>query len=418
MLPTDLYSQTQTPMDIPEQGKNADERRPSPDPRDDNGEQVFGEDTLGEPSPSMAEDSPPEELDSFKKSQQHYRLSSPPTVGFDESRESDQVDELEESESETMDNEAANNEDNPASPHLSIPIRGDDNDTGSGTIQGGQVDFPPNSPPSDLRNTDVEDAFDTGSPPPVDAPIGADLSNLTSDDPTEDVNNFSNPSDQHNHSSPEPNMLVVKQEVVSPASVRRTHPPFFTADQEIIDLTLDDDDDDDDSVPDDPDAQELHSANLEPSTPNSLFGSPTITSPNILDQPLKSPSPDTRDIFDEIDAEWPSPPVKSPNPDVEEGDTTTQTSVEQDSSTRQPSVHAFNDPGKSHFLSTDDQSHSFGIEISPSNASTRHNTPRPESPTMLQDIEVKEESAVLESGLLEGISFFMDRNMHSSFQLL
>ena len=411
MLPTDLHSQTQTPMDVPEQGKNADEHRPSPHPRDDNEEQVSGQDTLGEPTPSTAEDSPPEELDIFK-GQEHYRLSSPTTVGFDESRESDQVDELEESESETMDNEAANGGNNPASPHPSIPIRGDDNDTVNETIQGGEVNLPP---PSDLRNVDAEDAFETGSPPPIDAPIGADLSNLTSDDPTENANNFSNPSDQHDHSSPEPNMLVVKQEVVSPSSVRRTHPPFFPVDQEIIDLTLDDDDE---SVPDDPDAQELDSANLEPSTPNSLFGSPTITSPNVLDQPLKSPSPDTRDIFDEIDAEWPSPPVKSPNPDVEEGDTTTETSVEQDSSTRKPSSHAFNDPDKSHFLSTDDQSHSFGIEISPSNASTRHNTPRPESPTMLQDVEVKEESALLESGLLEGISFFMDRNMHFPFQLL
>ena len=115
MLTTDLYSQTQTPMDILEQGKNADERRPSPHPRDDNGEQVFGEDTLGEPSPSTAQDPPLEELDSFK-GQEHYRLSSPTTVGFDESRESDQVDELEESESETLDNEAANGGDNPASP--------------------------------------------------------------------------------------------------------------------------------------------------------------------------------------------------------------------------------------------------------------------------------------------------------------
>jgi hypothetical protein len=390
-------------MDIPEQGENADEHRLAPHPRDDNEEQIFWEDTLGEPSPSIAEGSPTEELDSFK-GQEHYRLSSPTTVGFDESRDSDQVDELEESGSETIDNEAANGEDNPSSPHLSIPMRGDDNDFGN--VEG-EVDLPPNSPPSDPRNIDAEDAFETGSPPPIDAPIGADLSNLNSDDPTEDANNFTTPSDQHNYSSPEPNMLVVKQEVVSPPSVRRTHPPFFPADQEIIDLTLDDDD----SVPDDPDAQELSSPNLEPSTPNSLFSSRTITSPNILDQPLKSPSPDTRDIFDEIDAEWPSPPVKSQNLDVEEDGTTTQTSIERDSSTRKSPAHAFNDPEKSHRLSNDDQSY---IEAPPSNASTRHNNPRPESLTILQDVEVKEESALMESGLLEGISHFYGLKYASS----
>ena len=384
-------------MDIPEQGENADGHRLSP-PRDDNGEQISGEDTLGEPSPSMVEDSPTEERDSFK-GQEHCRLSSPTTVGFDESRESDQVDELEESESETIDNKVANGEKNPASPHLSIPMRGDDDDSGNETIQGREVDLPPYSP-SDLRNIDAEDAFEMGSPPPVDAPIGVDLSNLNSDDPTEDANNFSNPSDQHNYSSPEPNVLVVKQEVVSPPSVRKTHPPFFPADREIIDLTLDDDDDN--SVRDDP---ELRSTNLEPSTPNSLFSSPTITLPNILDQPLKSPSPDTRDIFDEIDAEWPSPPVKSQNLDVEKDDTTTQTSIEQNSSTKKSSAHAFNDPEKSPLLSNNDQSHGLNIEAPPSNAPTRHNIPRPESPTMSQDIEVKEESALLEGGLLEGISF-------------
>ncbi|EDR05093.1 uncharacterized protein LACBIDRAFT_294980 [Laccaria bicolor S238N-H82] len=411
---------------IPEQGENDGERRLSPHPRDDNGEQVSGEDTLGEPSPSIAEDIPPEELDSFK-GQEHDRLSSPTTVGFDESRESDhdQVDELEESGSETNDDEAADDEDDPASPRLSIPIEGDGNDTGNETIQRGEVDFPPNSPPSDLRNIDAEDAFDTGSPPPIDAPIGADVSDLNFDDPTEDANNFSNPSDRHNYSSPEPNMLVVKQEVVSPPSVRRTHPPpsFFPAEQEIIDLTLDNEDDDNDSVPHDPDVQELPSANLEPtfeddadsvpddldvqevpsatlepSTPHSLFGSPTINLPNIL-QPLNSPSPNTRDIFDEIDAEWPTPPVKSKNHDVGEGDTTTQTSVEQDST--KSSAHAFDDPEKSHLLSTDDQSHRLDVKTPPSNTSTRHHTPRPGSPTMVQDIEVKEESALLENELLE-----------------
>lgn len=351
------------------------------------------EGTLGEPSHSMAEDSSTEELDSFKE---HYRLSSPTTVGFDESRESDQVDELDESGSETIDNEAANGEDNPASPHLLIPMRGDDNET----IQGGEVDLPPNSSPSDLRNIDAEDVFGEGSTPPINAPIGVDLSNLNSDGPTENANNFSNPSDQHNYSSPEPNVLVVKQEVVSPPSVRRTHSPSFPADREIIDLTLDDDDD---SVPDDP---ELCSTNLEPSTPNSLFSS------------LKSPSPNTRDIFDEIDAEWPSPPVKSQNLEVEEDDTTTQTSVGQDSPTRKSSANAFNDPEKSYLLSNNDQSHGLNIEAPPSNASTRDNTPCPESPAMLQDIEVKEESALLESGLLEGISFFLDRNIHAPFQLL
>ena len=66
MLPTDFHSQTQTPMDIPKQSGTADERRSFPHPREDNGEQVSGEDTLVEPTPSMAEDSPTEELDSSK----------------------------------------------------------------------------------------------------------------------------------------------------------------------------------------------------------------------------------------------------------------------------------------------------------------------------------------------------------------
>ena len=136
------------------------------------------------------------------------------------------MDQLEESDSETIDSEAANDEDDSASPHLSIPIRRDDNDTGDETVQGGEVDLPPNSPPSDLRSMDTVNPFKAGSPPPIDAQIAADLSNLNCDDPTEDANNFSNPSVQHNHWSPEPNMLVVKQEVVPPPSVRRT-PSFF-----------------------------------------------------------------------------------------------------------------------------------------------------------------------------------------------